>query len=92
MAEIQKSGKADSLNVKSPEARHLAQAIANITGEKLTQAVIGALRERYERLERREARASVEELRGIAARAASYINGPYPDHSDFLYNERGLPK
>lgn len=82
----------NSLNVKSPEAHRLAQAIADITGEKLTYAVIEALRERYDRLQSRQAKASVEELRAIAARAAAHIKGPYLDHAAFLYDEHGLPK
>jgi antitoxin VapB len=54
--------KNQSLNVKNPEAHRLAQAIADMTGGKLTQAVTEALRERYERLLSRQGKASVEEL------------------------------
>jgi antitoxin VapB len=81
-----------SLNVKDPEAHQLAQAIAQETGETLTRAVTEALRERYQRLQSRRARASVEELRAIAKRAAAHLKGPYLDHAEFLYDERGLPK
>lgn len=85
-------GKSQSLNVKNPEAHRLAQAIADLTGEKLTHAVTKALRERYERLESRRGKASVEELRAIAKRAAAHVKGPYLEHAEFLYDERGLPK
>lgn len=40
------------LNIKDPEADRLARAVAQRTGETLTQAVIGALRDRLAREER----------------------------------------
>jgi antitoxin VapB len=81
-----------SLNVKDPEAHRLAQAIAKATGETLTRAVTEALRERYERLQSRRNKASVEELLTIAQRASAQVKYPYLDHTAFLYDERGLPK
>lgn len=81
-----------SLNVKDPEAYRLAQAIAQVTGETMTRAVTEALRERYERIQSRRGKASVEELRAIAGRAAAHVKHPYLDHAEFLYNEHGLPK
>jgi antitoxin VapB len=81
-----------SLNVKDPEAHRLAQAISQETGESLTRAVTEALRERYERLLRRRGKASVEELRAIAARAAAHVKRPYLSHAELLYDEHGLPK
>jgi antitoxin VapB len=81
-----------TLNVKDPDAHRLAQAIAKATGETLTRAVTESLRERYERLQRRRRKASVEELLAIARRASAQLKRPYLDHADFLYDERGLPK
>lgn len=81
-----------SLNVKDPEAHRLAAAIARETGESMTYVVTEALRECFERLPSRRGRASVEELRAIAKRAAAHVKGPYLDHAQFLYDERGLPK
>jgi antitoxin VapB len=81
-----------SLNIKDPEAHRLAQAITHQTGETMTRAVTEALRERYERLRRRQTKASVEELRAIAERAAAHIKRPYLDHADLLYDEHGLPR
>jgi antitoxin VapB len=81
-----------SLNVKDPEAHRLARAIANATGETITEAVKEALRERYERLQERRGKASVEELLAIARRASAQVKRPYLDHAEFLYDERGLPK
>jgi antitoxin VapB len=81
-----------TLTIKDPEAHRLAAAISQATGETLTRAVTEALRERYERLQNRRGRATVEELLAIAKRASSQIKGPYLDHAQFLYDERGLPK
>ena len=81
-----------SLNIKDPEAHRLAQAIARATGETMTRVVTEALRERLATIERRRARASVEELLAIADRAAAHVERPYPDHADLLYDEHGLPK
>jgi len=88
---IQK-GRNTSLNVKDPEAHRLAEAIAHETGETLTRAVTEALRERYERLQKRDPEALAADIRAIAARAAAHIKHPYLDHADYLYDEHGLPK
>ena len=58
----------------------------------MTNVVTEALRERYARLERRKGRATVEELHAIANRAAAHVKGPYVNHGDELYDERGLPR
>lgn len=81
-----------TLNVKDPEAHRLAQAIAEETGETITRAVTEALRERYDRLQQRRSRASLEELRAIARRISSKVKRPYLDHAELLYDEHGLPK
>ena len=81
-----------SLNIKDPEAHRLAQLIARATGETMTRVVTEALRERLDKIERRSARASVEELLAIADRAAAHLKRPYLDHGELLYDERGLPK
>ena len=80
------------LNIKDPEAHHLANAIAKETGETLTRAVVEVLRERYEHLRRRDPEALAEDIRAIADRAAAHIKRPYLDHADFLYDKHGLPK
>ncbi len=81
-----------SLNIKDPEAHRLARAIAKTTGESMTRVVTEALRERYQRLERRREKPSVEELLAIANRAAAHVKRPYVDHGALLYDEHGLPK
>jgi antitoxin VapB len=81
-----------SLNIKDPEVYRLAKAIAEASGESMTQVVREALRERYAKLEQRKNKASVEELLEIARRASALVKRPYADHADFLYDENGLPK
>lgn len=81
-----------SLNVKDPEAHKLAQAISRATGENMTRVVTEALRARYNQIEQRKSRASVQELLAIADRAAAHLKRPYADHADLLYDENGLPK
>ena len=81
-----------SLNVKNPEAHRLAQAIADMTGDNLTHAVTEALRERYERMQSRQGKASVEEMLAIADRVAAQVKRPYVDHAELLYDEHGLPR
>jgi len=83
---------ATNLSAKDPEAHRLAHAIAQATGETMTRAVTEALRERYERLQVRSVKASVEELLAIAGRVAAQVKRPYLDHAELLYDEHGLPK
>lgn len=89
---MQKGRKAaGSLNLKDPEARRLAHAIAQQTGETMTGAVLSALRQRHEQLRRHRTRASEAELLAIARRAAA-VRRPYLDHAALLYDEDGLPR
>ncbi len=75
--------------MKDPEARRLAKLIGQETGDSMARVVTEALWERYERLQRRRGRATVEELPVIAA---AHVKRPYPDHAKLLYDEHGLPK
>jgi len=83
-----------SLNIKDPEAHRLAEEIAEATGESMTRAVIGSLRERLERLHinRRDPEALAADIRAIAKRASTQVKRPYVDHGEFFYDEKGLPK
>lgn len=76
----------------NPEARKLAQAIAKSTGETATSVITQALRQRYELIQSRKGKVSVEELIAIAERSSAQVKRPYVDHAAFLYNEHGLPK
>jgi len=82
-----------TLNIKDPEAHHLAQALAKETGETMTHAVTEALRERLHRVRRqRKPEAAVAELLAIGRRCASTLKGPAADHGALLYDERGIPR
>ena len=78
-----------SLNIKDPTAHELAKALAEETGESMTQVVIQSLRERLERLQRRNRRASADELMAIGKRSAAGMSVDPIDHADFLYDEQG---
>ena len=81
-----------TLNVKDPEAHRLAQAIAQATGETMTRVVTEALRERYERIRKRDPETLAADLRAIARRSAAHVKRPYLDHAELLYDEYGLPR
>ena len=84
-----------SLNIKNDETCRLAGELARLTGETMTGAITGALRERLERKKReRNVETRVQEMRTIAERCAKLM-GPGPsavEHGNVLYDERGLPK
>jgi antitoxin VapB len=80
------------LNIKDPEAHRLAQAISETTGETMTRVVTEALRERFERIQKRDPEALAADIRAIADRAAAHIKRPYLDRAELLYDEHGLPK
>ena len=84
-----------SLNIKNADAHNLAQELAELTGESLTEAVTVALRERLERVRhQQDAHDLSEQLMAIGRDAASHFPKDFKstDHGDFLYDERGLPK
>jgi antitoxin VapB len=85
-----------SLNIKRPEAHALAERLAKLTGETLTDAVTAALRERLARLEQKPGfdKALYEKLKAIAADSRKHMKAPWlsVEHGDLLYDERGLPK
>lgn len=80
------------LNIKDPEAHELARRLTQETGETLTLAVIEALRERLDRLERVRRAASAEELLDIGRRCAEGLQGRAVAHGAMLYDDRGLPR
>ncbi len=82
-----------SLNIKSPEADRLVEALSSLTGESKTQAVIEALRERLERKTQQRDRTSLStDLLAIGKRCAAYGRQDTRDHGQFLYDEHGLPR
>jgi len=85
-----------SLNIKNPETHALAERLARLTGETMTEAVTTALRERLARVEEKPDfdEALYEKLKAIAVDARKHMKEPWLsiEHGDLLYDERGLPK
>jgi antitoxin VapB len=84
--------KATHLNIKNDEAHKLATELAELTGESLTSAVTGALRERLAReLRRRRPDRITARLMKIGSRYAALADtGRGPDEI-LGYDDHGLP-
>ncbi len=85
-----------SLNIKNPEAHALAERVAKLTGETMTEAVTVALRERLERIERKQGfdEDRFQRLKALVSGSRELWREPYlsAEHGDLLYDENGLPK
>ena len=82
------------LNIKDPEADRLARALAERTGESITDAVTQALRGRLRREEGRAAEPDLaEELMEIGRRCAGLpvLDDRSPDEI-VGYDEHGVPR
>lgn len=81
-----------SIYIKDEGTCRLADEIAQLTGETVTDAITVALRERLER--QREIAERVQELHAIGEHCAKLLRpGPSAvEHGDFLYDEDGLPR
>lgn len=83
------------LSIKDPEADRLARDLAKQTGETITQAVIGALRERLVREQRKRQAAEdlVEEVMDVGRHCAALplLDARSPDEI-IGYDHHGLPK
>lgn len=80
------------LNIKIPEAHELAREISELTGESMARATTEALRERRDRLARRNAR-KVERLLEIGRRFSAELPPEMRtgDPTAELYDEWGAP-
>lgn len=80
------------LSIKDPEADALARALAGLTGETVSEAVMQALRERLSRVERMRAEDdAMVRIRGISARFKAHLRAPLPD-DDVIYDSSGSPR
>ena len=79
------------LNIKSVEARELAEQIAQATGVSLTEAVLEALRERQRKVSYDERYARVMSIIE-GSRALWKPEFVEADYNDWLYDENGLPR
>jgi antitoxin VapB len=80
------------LNIKDAETDQLVRQLAAMTGEKITDAVKNAVREKLARELRRRERNSLDRIRAIVR---AYQAKPVVDEralEEFLYDERGLPR
>ena len=83
------------LSIKDPEADWLARALAQRTGETLTQAVINALRERLVREQRKEQaiESLVEDVMEIGRHCAALPLLDARSADDIIgYDNNGLPR
>lgn len=95
LLKFHRKGDPVSLNIEDQETIRLADELANLTGETVTEAITVALRERLERVRHeRTVEERLKALRAITQRTARMLrDGPSAvDHGDLLYDERGLPK
>lgn len=91
---------ASQLNIKSEEARLLAQELAKLTTTSVTQAVIDALRHRlaiirYARTTKEERERELEDgFFNLIVGSRDHWKGfaLSVDHGDLLYDEYGLPR
>lgn len=82
-----------ALSIKDPEAVRLARAVAQRTGETMTQAVIVALRERLLREEHKSQNVEllVEEVMAIGRHFSSLPVLDSRSIDEMLYDKNGLP-
>jgi antitoxin VapB len=82
-----------ALSIKSPEADQLARELADATGETITDAVVGALRERLERQRRKQRDPQLmADLMAIADHCASLpVLNDLTEDEIMGWDENGLP-
>ena len=83
-----------SLNIKNKETHKLADQLAKLTGESMTDAVTKAVRERLERVRSGRGSGLADRLLSMGKDCAARLKEPFKtgNHGDLLYDEKGLPK
>ena len=83
-----------ALNLKNKQTEKLVQELSELTGESLTAAVTEAVRERLERVRAERGTGLAERLTQIGRDCAAHLKEPFrsADHSDLLYDDKGLPR
>jgi antitoxin VapB len=91
---------ATQLNIKSEEARALAQDLARLTGKSMTEVIVESLRDRLAEVRRSE-RATIAQDEAREAGFGRLIHGSRGlwqpamlsgDPTDLLYDTDGLPR
>lgn len=82
------------LDIKNEETYRLAQELARLTGESLTEAITEAIRERLERVRRNKQSGLAERLLKIGKECAAHLKEPCKaiDMDELLYDKKGMPK
>jgi antitoxin VapB len=82
------------LNIKNEETHRLVRELATLTGESMTAAVAEAVRQRLDRVRRARGVSLADRLIAIGKDCATHLKEPFrsAEHSDLLYDERGLPR
>jgi antitoxin VapB len=82
-----------ALSIKSDEADRLARQVAAATGETLTDAVVGSLRERLDRIRAAQGPTLTDRIRRLQqeARALEVLDPRTPDEI-LGYDADGLPE
>jgi antitoxin VapB len=86
------------LNIKRPETYELAKAVAERTGQSLTDAVTEALRDKLKTLEQdreKDIKKGVAEILEIARKYREAIGPDIPTREEIdadIYDEYGLPR
>ena len=80
------------MNIKGDEAYALVAELAELTGESMTVAVIGAVRQRLDQ-ERRARDKAVRAARMLedAAQIRAHMREPVSSDHSWLYGDDGLP-
>jgi antitoxin VapB len=82
------------LSIRNSEVERLARALSRLTGEGLSQTILQALRERYQRIRAaRQQEQLIEDLTELARRSAARpeLDRRSPDEI-IGHDEHGLPK
>jgi antitoxin VapB len=83
-----------ALSIKNSETERLAREVARETGESLTEAIAGALKERLQRLKQRhQGRIVTEKLEDILRRVDRLPTLDTRPQDEILgYDEHGVPR
>jgi antitoxin VapB len=82
-----------AISIKDPETDRLARALAQATGESLTEAIRRSLEERLERQSHRSRRGIGAEVRRIQERLARLVvRDPRPADEIVGYDAHGVPR
>lgn len=83
-----------SLNIKNKETHKLANQLARLTGESMTEAVTRAVRERLDRVRGKRGAGLADRLAKIGKECAAHLKEPFRSaaHGTLLYDEKGLPR